>query len=110
MEMMSECGMALFLFGNKEVNNKVVLADGLEEEYKIAKRKELVRIPIKVTGYKTENLSEKYNEEISMQFKETTLKMYNEINEYKCDFSNTKSIDELVQKIVNLVIEIKKTK
>lgn len=36
--------------------------------------------------------------------------MYNEINEYKCDFSNKQSIDELVQKIVNLVIEIKKTK
>ena len=33
--------------------------------------------------------------------------MYNEINEYKCDFSNKQSIDELVQKIVNLVIEIK---
>ncbi|EZS39162.1 hypothetical protein W591_02177 [Staphylococcus aureus VET0332R] len=110
LEMISECGMALFLFGNKEKDGKIVLADGLEEEYKIAERQELVRLPINVTGYKTKNLSEQYNEEINIQFKEKILKMYNEINEYKCDFSNKQSIDELVQKIVNLVIEIKKTK
>ncbi|NPD35741.1 hypothetical protein HPQ13_13870 [Staphylococcus aureus] len=96
--------------GNKEKDGKIVLADGLEEEYKIAERQELVRLPINVTGYKTKNLSEQYNEEINIQFKEKILKMYNEINEYKCDFSNKQSIDELVQKIVNLVIEIKKTK
>lgn len=56
--MISECGMALFLFGNKEKDGKIVLADGLEEEYKIAERQELVRLPINVTGYKTKNLSE----------------------------------------------------
>lgn len=110
LEMISECGMALFLFGNKEMDDKIVLADGIEEEYKIAERQELVRLPIKVTGYITKNLSEKYSEEISMQFRGKTLKMYDEINEYKCDFSNKQSIDELIGKIVNLVIEIKKTK
>lgn len=110
LEMISECGMALFLFGNKEVDEKIVLADGLEEEYKIAERQELIRLPIKVTGYKTKHLSEKYSEDINMQFKEKTLKMYDEIDEYKCDFLNKQSIDELVQKIVDLVIEIKKTK
>ncbi|PKD97549.1 hypothetical protein CW717_10810 [Macrococcoides caseolyticum] len=112
LEMISECGMALFLFGNRDnrdADSKVIWADGLEEEYKIAKSKELVRIPIKVTGYKTENLSEKYSEEIKMQFKEKTLKMYNDIGEYKWDFSNKKCIDELIKQIVNLVIEIKKT-
>ena len=42
--MISECGMALFLFGNKRKDGKIVLADGLEEEYKIAERQELVRL------------------------------------------------------------------
>ena len=40
-----------------------------EKESKIAKSKELVRLPIKVTGYKTKHLSEKYSEEINIQFK-----------------------------------------
>lgn len=107
LEMISECGMALFLFGNKNNEGEVILADGLEEEYKIAEIQELVRIPIKATGYKTKFLSEKYSKEINIQFTEKTLKLYEEINEFKCDFSNKQS-DELVQKIVDLVIEIKK--
>lgn len=107
LEMISECGIALFLFGNKNKDGKIILADGLEKDYHIAKDQELVRLPIKLTGYKAENLSEKYSKEVDKQFNNNTLSMYEEINEYNWDFSNKQSIDKLVEKIVKLVIEIK---
>ncbi|WP_214803710.1 SIR2 family protein [Exiguobacterium sp. ERU656] len=111
-EMISDCGMALFLFGNKnnKDNTEVILADGLEDEYRIAKTNELITIPIKITGYKTSELSRKYDEEINSQFNENVLRIYKEINESTYDVLDEKNIDEIVQKIVSLVIEIKKSK
>lgn len=44
-------GIAIFVFGNKLVNGKIMLADGLKEEFEIAVQKGLKVIPIGLTGY-----------------------------------------------------------
>lgn len=44
-------GIAIFMFGNKKVNNKTILADGVYKEFQIAKQSNAYIIPIGSTGY-----------------------------------------------------------
>jgi Sir2- and TIR-associating SLOG family/SIR2-like domain len=50
-EMIPLAGIALFLFGNKFVGDKVVLADGMRKEFDIAIEHELKILPVGATGY-----------------------------------------------------------
>jgi len=47
---LSEVGVALFLFGNKRAGNDTVPADGMEKEWEIAREKGLALLPIAATG------------------------------------------------------------
>ena len=49
-EMISEAGIAIFLFGNKAVGEEIVLADGMRREFEIACHHNLVVIPVGATG------------------------------------------------------------
>ena len=46
----SQAGVSLFLFGNKEVNGSVVPADGVRSELRIARELGSVTIPVGATG------------------------------------------------------------
>lgn len=56
--MIEYAGVALFLFGNRKDNDttKIVKAEGMKEEFEIAKTKGLFLLPIKSTGYVAEDL------------------------------------------------------
>lgn len=58
-KMISQAGIAIFVFGNKKKNGALVNADGLDKEFKIAKEKGLKIIPVGVTGYQSRLI---YNE------------------------------------------------
>lgn len=49
--MISLAGIAIFLFGNKLVDGKVVEASGVKREFEIAFDQGLVLIPLGLTGY-----------------------------------------------------------
>ncbi|MCQ4638611.1 SIR2 family protein [Anaerovorax odorimutans] len=49
-------GIAIFMFGNKLVDNQVILADGVYEEFEIAKKFNAYIIPIGSTGYVANNI------------------------------------------------------
>ena len=49
-------GIAIFIFGNKIVDDKVVIADGVYEEYELAKASNAYIIPIGSTGYAAEKI------------------------------------------------------
>jgi hypothetical protein len=51
-------GIALFIFGNKAVDESIVLADGVRKEFEIAKQKGVVTLPLGVTGYMAKSLAE----------------------------------------------------
>lgn len=57
-DMISYAGIAIFVFGNKLLDDKVVAADGLRKEFQIAKDKGLKLIPIGATGYVAQELWE----------------------------------------------------
>ena len=54
-----EAGVALFLFGNKLVDDKPVPADGMEREWEIARELGLVLIPVGATGSMARTLAER---------------------------------------------------
>ncbi|MBP0613928.1 SIR2 family protein [Chryseobacterium sp. cx-311] len=47
----SKCGIAIFLFGNKNVEGKIEIADGVIREFEIANANGCICIPIGLTGY-----------------------------------------------------------
>lgn len=57
-QMMGQSGVAIFLFGNKidRTTGKVVLSDGMREEFEIAKDEGLLLVPIGATGSMAEEL------------------------------------------------------
>lgn len=93
----SECGIAIFLFGNKNINGKTTLADGVFEEYQIAKNAGAIIIPIGTTGYATEKIFQQ---------------IYTEKNNYpyladKFDILGySKSIDEITKAIEYIINNI----
>lgn len=50
-EMLSEVGIAIFMFANKEKGGVIVNAEGCWEEYEIAKSLGKIIIPLGCTGY-----------------------------------------------------------
>jgi hypothetical protein len=55
-DMIQRAGIALFLFGNKLVSDKVELSGGMREEFELAKSYGLILIPVGATGYMAEEL------------------------------------------------------
>lgn len=87
--MISKSTSTIFLFGNKLVDNKVVLATGMDEEYEISKKYGSKIILVPSTGYKTKEIYER------------------NISEYQDleNISKTKNVDELVKLIIEKIIE-----
>lgn len=63
--MMEESGIAIFLFGNKISDNKVVPANGLQEEFDIALQKGIPVIPVGFTGSSSKDLWEQLTKSTS---------------------------------------------
>jgi len=55
-EMISQAGIALFVFGNKLKDGKIVKADGMIKEFDIAVKQGVKVIPVGLTGYVSEEL------------------------------------------------------
>jgi hypothetical protein len=55
-DMIDESGVMIFVFGNKRVNGQIVSADGMIEEYRIAREKNKFIIPICSTGFTTKEI------------------------------------------------------
>lgn len=56
-DIISAAGIALFLFGNKQVGADFVVSDGMKQEFDIASQQGLVLLPIGATGYMSKELS-----------------------------------------------------
>ena len=55
-DMISYAGIAIFLFGNKLVDGKLELADGVRKEFEIAFKSGALVLPIGSTGYVSKEL------------------------------------------------------
>jgi hypothetical protein len=97
--MLSFSGVALFLFGNKLNGNKVVLSNGMREEFEIAKEKGLFLLPIGATGYMAKELwsevnenFETFNDNVSVKVKKCFEALGDENMSFKDMFENIMEI------------------
>lgn len=93
-EMISQCGIAIYMFGNKKIDEKIIKADGVKKEYDIAKSNQLVNIPLAFTGYITEDLYYENSNEIKNILKDKEI-------DYITKFYDTNTNVDGIIKIVN---------
>ena len=98
-DMISEAGVALFIFGNKDIKDKNgkninIKADGCIEEYQIAAENGCGIVPIACTGFVAEDI---YNEMKKEKEK------YPYLRGYWGKLQNRKNQDELVDSIIEVL-------
>lgn len=67
-EMISKAGIAVFVFGNKLVNGNLVNSNGMEEEFDICLKHNVIPIPIGSTGYVSKHLWEKVINDLNIYY------------------------------------------
>jgi hypothetical protein len=65
-DMLSFSGVALFVFGNKLKDQKLVLSDGMREEFELAKDRGLFLLPVGATGYMAKELWGEVNDNFDL--------------------------------------------
>ncbi len=87
-DMISRAGISIFLFGNKNdaKTEKIVLANGMQSEFEIAKRHETAIIPVGCTGFVAEEIWRELNQNLLQyypQADENFQKCFQQLNEKK---------------------------
>lgn len=94
-DMISQAGIAVFIFGNKKVADKIVIADGMLKEFDIAKQLGKVIIPVGSTGGAASQIFDQVNESASD---------YPYLEGYLNDLATVTDKDKLV-KLINEIIK-----
>jgi hypothetical protein len=102
--MMSLAGIAIFVFGNKIKDGKIILADGVKKEFDIAIEQGLIPIPIADTGYVTNEIYQEIllNPEKYYTGIEWVIPILSELA------SNKLTSEEIVKKIITIIQTINK--
>ncbi|HEK9647270.1 TPA: SIR2 family protein, partial [Streptococcus equi subsp. equi] len=95
-QMIESCGIAIFLFGNKEAED---IASGVMDEYELSKKHGLVCLPIEYTGGASKEIYDQTTQEISDK---NTISAIEQANK-QCDGDIDMSVKNIVQavKILN---------
>ena len=99
--MISYAGIAIFIFGNKQINGQIELAPGIIAEYDIAVSKGLFILPIGATGYQAKVIWDKVKE----RYKDRSAGFTSHLEKLQ---DETQSLDELLPHIVNILTLINK--
>ncbi len=98
-DMINHAGIALFLFGNKSDGEKLLLSNGMREEYEIAKSKGLFLIPVGATGYMAEELWSEINSEI-----QNCAETSDEVKQLFADIGNSEAkSEELIESVIKII-------
>jgi len=101
-DMISFSGISIFIFGNKIVDGKLVLADGVEKEFMIAKQQNSLLIPIGATGFKSKELWDIVLEDYENIFgSNEDIELFRKLGDEKLEPSELIKITiELINKII----------
>lgn len=104
-DMILHSGIAIFIFGNKKNHNgEIIDANGMEEEYRIARRENKFIIPIGKTGYVAKKIWEEIFDDFQAfyDFEESELmELFRKFNE---DF-DADTMSDIVIKFIRLLNE-----
>jgi len=98
-EMISNAGIAIFLFGNK-INKKgeIIKADGVVEEFKIAVQQGLKVLPVGATGYIAKDLWEQVRDNFNDYYNDSRLE-----NLFLGLGDQNKSPEELIKLLIEII-------
>jgi hypothetical protein len=93
-KILNHCGIAIFLFGNKTKEEELIVADGVLEEFKIAREKEIYVIPVGSTGYAALALSKEISENLAS---------YDYLQKHIDTLQSSKDVDTIVTVIISII-------
>ncbi|MFZ3421337.1 SIR2 family protein [Vibrio harveyi] len=99
-EIIGTAGIAIFFIGNKQVDGKVVLADGMLEEFNIAKRLGLSLIPIGCSGYMANELWNDVVENVTSFYEKPSDSLVNALKELGEPVDKP---EQLISKIIDVI-------
>lgn len=102
-EILSHCGISIFLFGNKQVGDQLVCAEGMLREFEIARDAGVVTLPIGATGAAASKLANQILNDPE-PFKGTLNN--NDIESLRNLSEHVANLDELIEPILALVQKI----
>jgi len=102
-EMISKCGVVIFLLGNKinKATGKLELSNGMENEYEIAKSHACFLIPVGATGYMSEKL---WGEQMATITTDDIYKVF--VNDFEIIGNKSLTLPELLDIILNFITKI----
>lgn len=74
-KMISQCGISIFVFGNKKVGDDIVEANGVIREFEIAREKGIICLPIGITQYASKTIFDKISKEPGKYYEQPKLVM-----------------------------------
>lgn len=101
-EMISKAGIAVFVFGNKKVNEGVINSNGMEEEFEICLKHNVIPIPIGATGYVSKSLWNKVISDLQTYYPDNT-ELHNTIKELGKDNPTKDEIINNTIKAINIL-------
>lgn len=101
---LSEVGVAIFLFGNKVADGRTVPADGMEKEWDIAREFGLVVVPVGATGFTAQTLAG-----AALDHPGTHLEALNEKQQKVVASLNvpTDDLNQLIEPLVKLALDLR---
>lgn len=101
-KIISESGICLFLFGNKKASDgETVPANGMTEEFEIARSMNKFIIPVGFTKYKAEELWKQLNKDLPEYLNSSDFQQLENIEN-----TSEQTINKSVQNVVNLVEQL----
>ncbi|MGU7778664.1 SIR2 family protein [Burkholderia sp. PU8-34] len=101
--MLSHAGIAIFVFGNKLAEGKIVESNGMREEFEIARRKGIFVIPIGITGYISRKLWEEVLHDFSVDSHprgKEILSLLQALGDEKTDLKDAKEVTLKLLKMI----------
>lgn len=93
-DMISQAGIAIFLFGNKEVDGNIVVSDGMINEFEIADELGKVIIPVGATGDAAKEIYDRiYN----------NINKYSYLSEYIDQLGSLTDVEQLIGLIFRII-------
>ncbi|MEI2813838.1 MAG: SIR2 family protein [Burkholderiaceae bacterium] len=104
-DLLSLPGIAIFLFGNKKVNEEIILADGLKKEFDIAREQNVLTVPIGGTGSMAKVLGEETLRDFEHYFKGQDAAVKNRLIELQRPRENLNEYLEEIQEIIKMLAD-----
>lgn len=102
-DMISHAGIAIFIFGNKEVSGSIQGANGMEEEFAIAREMGLPLLPLSQTGHTAKKLWDTVNANLNDYYPSE------EIRQAVCNLQAYPNCDQgLISRVITIISLLQK--